>query len=113
MAKRNEASKATFETSLDEVNLTMDEPARFFEGLQERYEISKIQNIKLRKKNEFLKNKWILLSRRKIIYQFVLKRPKKILRITNIFARVKALMLFLIKKNFWIFKIKLIFWTLL
>jgi len=49
MANREETSKINFETSLDEDDLTMDELARFFEELQDRYMISIAQNKKLKK----------------------------------------------------------------
>ena len=42
MANRDEVSKVTFESSLDEDDLTMDELERFFKELQEQYENFKI-----------------------------------------------------------------------
>ena len=49
MANGEETSKVNFETALDEDDLTMDELARFFEELQDRYMISIAQNKKLKK----------------------------------------------------------------
>ena len=43
----------------------MDELHNFFEELQNRYELSILQNKKLKKKNEFLKNKLEIVFKEK------------------------------------------------
>ena len=47
MAHGDEASKVNLKNSLEDEDLTMDELAQFFEELQNRYEISLVQNKKL------------------------------------------------------------------
>ena len=51
----DDPSKVSLETSLNDDDLTIDEGDRFFKELQERYELSKIKNKKLRKENYFFK----------------------------------------------------------
>ena len=57
MAIDDNLTKVNPKPHLDDDKLTMDELANFFEELQETYELSKVQNKKLRKENEFLQNK--------------------------------------------------------
>ena len=56
MANGEKISMVNLETYLEDNGLTMDELAQFFEELQNRYEISLVQNKNLKKKNDFLKN---------------------------------------------------------
>jgi len=57
MANGEETFMVNFETSLEDDDLSMNELAQVFEELQNRYEISLAQNKKLKKENDFLKNK--------------------------------------------------------
>ena len=97
MTSEEHLTKVSTELEPENCDLTMDELASVFEELQERYEISKVQNKKLRKEKKILKNKLDIVSRKKRIYQFALKRLKRILILTSLFARAKALKLFLTK----------------
>jgi len=74
MANGEETSMVNLETSLEDDDLTMDELAQVFEELQNRYEISLAQNKKLKKKNDFLKNKLKLFLKRKMTYLFLLRK---------------------------------------
>jgi len=56
IANYDNLTKVNPEHYLDDDELTMDELANVFEGLQKIYEISKVQNKKLRKENDFLQN---------------------------------------------------------
>jgi len=53
IANYDNLTKVNPEHYLDDDELTMDELANVFEGLQKIYEISKVQNKKLRKENDF------------------------------------------------------------
>ena len=74
MVNGEETSMLNLETSLEEEDLIMDELAQVFEELQNRYEISLAQNKKLKKKNDFLNNKLKLFLKRKMTYQFLLRK---------------------------------------
>jgi len=67
MANGDDPTKVSLKTSLNDDELTMDELAHSFEKLQNRYELSNIQNKKLRKENDLLKNKLEIVFKEKRI----------------------------------------------
>ena len=95
MAHGDDATKVTFENSLEEDDLTMDELAHFFEELQHRYEISQSHNKKLKRKNDTLKNK----------IDIVVKEKDDLTKAT----KGKPPLHLVTKMNFWKFKNGLMF----
>ena len=110
MANEKKTSMVNLETSFEDNDLTIDELAQFFEELQNRYEISLAQNKKLKKKNDFLKNKVEIVFKENNDLPISFEKMKRIMINTNLFVRVKALILLLTKMNFWISKNVLMFW---
>jgi len=80
----------------------MNELANFFEELQERYELLKVQNKKFKNKNDVLINKINEISKEKDFYLFLIKMFKRILTIIRLLAKLNFLVL--IKKSFLILK---------
>ena len=80
----------------------MNELANFFEELQERYELLKVQNQKFKNKNDVLINKINEISKEKDFYLFLIKMFKRILTIIRLLAKLNFLVL--IKISFLILK---------
>jgi len=77
MAHGDDPTKAPFKPNLDDSDLTMDEPANFFEELQERYDLLKVQYRKLKKENDVLINNINEISKEKDVLSISPKNVQK------------------------------------
>ena len=77
MTNKEETSMVNLETSLENNDLTMNKLTQFFEELQNRYEMSFAQNKKLKKENDFLKNKLEIVVKEKNDLSISFEKMKK------------------------------------
>ena len=92
MANEN-TPKVTSESYLDDCELTMNELGEVFEELSNNYDFLKTKYLKMKKKNELLQNKFVVISKENFFCHPLLKRHKKILMHKKFHAKLNFLSL--------------------